>query len=132
MSTRDSCDLQIFSCLDRKVHSLTQAPQLAGDLTALTSINMSIEGVYELSDGDRPKVSLRIKGEAEGKWRVQAKVGNNMSCMVTEEDGVFTAGPVMSTKMMPPPELQELESEMSALLTGLTKISRDGENRYIW
>ena len=89
---------------------------------------MSIEGEYELADEDRPKVTLRIKAEGEGKWRVQAKVGNNMNCVVTEEDGVFTPGPVMSTKMMPPPEMQEMEAEISKLLTGLTKISREGKH----
>eukprot|EP00092_Neocalanus_flemingeri_P008817 GFUD01009490.1.p1 GENE.GFUD01009490.1~~GFUD01009490.1.p1 ORF type:complete len:107 (-),score=34.61 GFUD01009490.1:77-397(-) len=88
---------------------------------------MSIEGVYELADGEKGKVSLRIKAEGDGKWRVQAKVANNMNCVVTEADGVFTAGRVMSTKMMPVPHLQELETEISKLLTELTKISRDGD-----
>ena len=89
---------------------------------------MSIEGEYELADQDRPKVILKIKSDGEGKWRVQVKVGNSMNCVVTEEEGVFTSGPVMSTKMMPPPHVQEMEAEISKLLTELTKISRDGEN----
>ena len=88
---------------------------------------MTIEGVYELADGEKGMVSLRIKAEGEGKWRVQAKVANNMSSMVTEEEGVFTPGPVMSTRMMPPPELQDLEREISQLLTQLSNISKDGK-----
>ena len=89
---------------------------------------MSIEGVYELEDVEKGEVKLTIKSEGEGKWRVQAKVANNMSNMVTEENGVFTPGPVMSTRMMPPPELQELERKMSDLLSGLNKIYKDGED----
>merc|ERR1711892_466865 len=88
---------------------------------------MSIEGVYELEDVEKGEVKLAIKSEGEGKWRVQAKVANNMSNMVTEENGVFTPGPVMSTRMMPPPELQELERKMSDLLSGLNKIYKDGD-----
>jgi hypothetical protein len=88
---------------------------------------MSIEGEYELADGDRSKVTIMIKAEGEGKWRVQARVGNSINRLVTEEDGVFTSGPVMSTKMMPPPEMLEMEDEISKLLTELTKISREGK-----
>ena len=88
---------------------------------------MSIEGVYQLADDSKGKASLRIKAEGEGKWRVQAKVANNMSSLVTGKDGVFTPGPVMSTRMMPAPELQELEREISNLLGALTKIFKDGE-----
>ena len=78
---------------------------------------MSIEGVYELADAEKGKVSLRIKADGDGKWRVQAKVANNMNCVVTEENGVFTPGPMMSTKMMPVPELEELENHISGLIT---------------
>ena len=88
---------------------------------------MSIEGAYELADAEKGKASLRIKAEGDGKWRVQAKVANNMNCVVTEEDGVFTPGPVMSTKMMPVPKLEELENQVSKILSGLTKITRDGK-----
>ena len=88
---------------------------------------MSIEGVYELADVEKGKVSLRIKAEGDGKWRVQAKVANNMNCVVTEENGVFTPGPMMSTKMMPVPKLEELENHISKLISGLTKISKEGK-----
>ena len=89
---------------------------------------MSIEGVYQLADDSKGKASLRIKAEGEGKWRVQAKVANNMSCLVTEEAGVFTPGPVMATKMMPVPKLEELENHVSKVISGITKIYRTGNN----
>ena len=72
-------------------------------------------------------LSLRIKGEGKGKWMVQAKVANTMSNMVVEKYGVFKPGPVMSTRMMPTPELQDLEREISQLLSELTNISKDGK-----
>merc|ERR1712215_115110 len=92
-----------------------------------SSVVMSIEGENQLADQDKGQMKLMIKAEGEGKWRVQAKVGNNMSCVVTESDGVFTGGPVMSTRMMPPPELQQLENDISELLSELTNISKDGD-----
>ena len=53
---------------------------------------------------------------ASGQWRVGAKVGNSMGCTMTESNGVFSPGPVMSTKMMLPPELQALENSVHQLL----------------
>merc|ERR1711862_1073765 len=91
---------------------------------------MTIEGEYQIAEEGK-EVSLTIKTEGEGKWRVQAKVAYNMSTLVTEKDGVFTAGPVMSTRMMPSPELQELEREISNLLGELTNIFKDGEDLII-
>jgi len=70
---------------------------------------------------------LSIEAEGPGTWRVSAKVGNTMSCSVTEENGVFSAGPVMMTKMMPPPELQALENSINQLVSGITNIAREGD-----
>jgi hypothetical protein len=83
--------------------------------------------VYELADGEKGKVSLRIKAEGEGKWGVQAKVANNINCVVTEENGVFTPGPMVSTMMMPVPKLEELENHISKLISGLTNITKEGK-----
>ena len=80
-----------------------------------------MEGSYKQGD-----VSLNVVAEGEGKWRVQAKVANSMSCLVTKEGDKMVAGPVMSTRMMPPPDMQELESRISALLSGITNIVREG------
>lgn len=72
-------------------------------------------------------VTLEPAG-SPGQWKVGAKVANSMSCMVTEQEGgKVSAGPVMSTKMMPPPELREKEQSVSQLLTGLTEMCREGE-----
>eukprot|EP00092_Neocalanus_flemingeri_P021705 GFUD01023543.1.p1 GENE.GFUD01023543.1~~GFUD01023543.1.p1 ORF type:complete len:292 (+),score=99.40 GFUD01023543.1:312-1187(+) len=73
------------------------------------------------------KCQLSIEAEEAGQWRVGAKVGNSMSCIVTENSGVFSAGPVMSTMMMPPPELQTLETSVEQLLSGITNIAREGD-----
>ena len=63
---------------------------------------------------------------AEGGWRVSAKVGNRMNCQLREEGGRLKAGPVISTRMMPPPELRELENNVSDILGNLTDIQRNG------
>ena len=55
-------------------------------------------------------------------YRVQAKAGNNMSCLVTVEADVFTPGPVMV------PKLEELENHMSKVSNGITNIYRTGNN----
>ena len=46
---------------------------------------------------------------------------------VTEENGVFTPGPMMSTKMMPVPKLEELENHISKLISGMTNITKNGK-----
>ena len=40
-----------------------------------------------------------------------AKVGNSMNCLLTEDEGVFTAGLFISTRMLPPAHLQDLVKE---------------------
>jgi len=71
---------------------------------------------------------LQVEKEADGKWIVGAKVANSFRCEVTENNGVFSPGPVASTRMMPPPELQAVENSFQQLLSGLTNITRDGSN----
>ena len=61
------------------------------------------------------KFRCDISKEGDDKWRVSAKVGNNMGCLVEMEAGKLKVGPIMSTKMMPPPELQALEREVTGL-----------------
>ena len=58
---------------------------------------------------------------------MMAKVGNRMNCQLRLEEGKLKAGLVMSTRMMPPPELLELENEVSKLLSNLTDIQRNGQ-----
>jgi uncharacterized protein with ParB-like and HNH nuclease domain len=62
-------------------------PILCGSVTLVLlspQLYVTIDGVYELADGEKRVVSLMIKAEGEGKWRVQAKVANNMSSMVAQ------------------------------------------------
>ena len=67
-----------------------------------------------------------MDGEGRG-WRLMAKVGNRMNSRLRLSEGKLSAGPVMSTRMMPPPELLELENKVSDLLSNLTDIQRNGE-----
>ena len=69
-----------------------------------------------------------IEKTGEAAWHISAEVANIISCNVTQgADGKLVSGPVMSTRMMPPPELQPLENEASSILEGLTSLRREGE-----
>ena len=77
------------------------------------------------------KASLEIVvDEVEGEecgWRLMARVGNRMNCQVRQVEGRLSAGPVISTRMMPPPDLVQLENNLSHLLSNLTDLQRNGE-----
>ena len=77
------------------------------------------------------KASVEIlvdEADGEGRsWRLMAKVGNRMNCQLRLSEGKLSAGPVMSTRMMPPPELLELENKVSNFLSNLTDIQRNGQ-----
>ena len=79
-------------------------------------------------DQGEARASLEIEGVEgrEDSWRLSAKVGNRMNCQLRLEEGKLKAGPVMSTRMMPPPDLLDLENNVSQLLSNLTDIQRDG------
>ena len=67
-----------------------------------------------------------VDGEA-CSWRLMARVGNRMNCQLRLTEGRLSAGPVISTRMMPPPELLQLENQVSHLLSNLTDVQRNGE-----
>ena len=67
-----------------------------------------------------------VEGEASS-WRLMARVGNRMNCQLRLREGRLSAGPVVSTRMMPPPDLLELENQVSHLLSNLTDLQRNGE-----
>merc|ERR1712183_876592 len=71
-------------------------------------------------------LKVQIKGDGENAWRVSAKVANTMNCQVTKSGEAFSAGPIMGTKMMPVPRLEEREKEVNSVLAGLTSISMEG------
>merc|ERR1711974_43126 len=78
-----------------------------------SSAMASIEGVWAAQD-----LKVQIKGDGENAWRVSAKV--------TKTGEAFSAGPIMGTKMMPVPRLEEREKEVNSVLAGLTSISIEG------
>merc|ERR1712055_222388 len=84
----------------------------------------SMAGIEGTWTGERVKVQLRPEGP--NTWKLSAKVANTMGCTVTKTGDCFSAGPVMSTKMMPVPILEEREAEISQVLNGLTNITREG------
>merc|ERR1712243_240003 len=83
-------------------------------------------GNYKMADESK-RCSARVKAESDGKWRLSVKVANTMNTVLTEADGKMTAGPVMST-MMPVPDLEELEKEVSGMLNNLTDIRMEGSD----
>ena len=74
----------------------------------------------------RASLEIVVSEGSEPSWRLSAKVGNRMNCQLRLEEGKLRAGPVMSTRMMPPPHLLELENNVSHLLSNLTDIQRNG------
>ena len=63
----------------------------------------------------------------EMKLKMMAKVGNRMNCEVTVMENLkMKFGPVMMTRMMPPPELQQIERNLQQLLENLNGISKTG------
>merc|ERR1712112_299938 len=80
-----------------------------------------IEGVWTGQD-----VKVEIKSEGPNTWKLSAKVANNMGCTVTKDGDTFKSSPVMCTRMMPPPDLQEKENTLSKILSELTGIKVEG------
>jgi len=83
-----------------------------------------IAGTWQADTEDTWQITIEQEGAG---WRVGAKVANSLGCSVSEDGGVFSAGPVMSTKMMPPPHLQALEDSVKQLLSSITNIAREGD-----
>ena len=85
-----------------------------------------VEGSYKIADEGRGKCMVRVKADGESKWRLSVKVANTMNTLVTRAGEGMSAGPVMGTKMMPVPALEQLEKEISSLLNNLTNIKMEG------
>ena len=84
------------------------------------------EGDYKLADEGRGKCVVKVKADGEDKWRLSVKVANTMNTLVTRAGEGMSAGPVMGTKMMPVPALEQLEKEISSLLNNLTNMKMEG------
>merc|ERR1712168_1111178 len=72
------------------------------------------------------QLKLELTAEGEGVWQLSAQVANTMNCKVTKAGNSYSAGLVSSTRMLPPPDLQEKEREVSNLLANLNSISVEG------
>ena len=84
------------------------------------------EGDYNLADEGRGKCVVKVKADGEDKWRLSVKVANTMNTVVTRAGEGMSAGPVMGTKMMPVPALEQLEKEISGVLNNLTGMRMEG------
>jgi len=102
--------------LSKADQSVTITQGSLPDMSAMQAVSGQPVTAVEGSWAGRFK--LQIEKEGEG-WRVSAQVGNSMSCIVSKDDGNLVAGPVMSTRMMPPPHLQALEKEVTKILETL-------------
>ena len=75
---------------------------------------------------------LMIEKTREGAWHIAAEVANIISCDVPQgADGKLVSGPVMSTRIVPLPERQQLENEATSILDGLTSLRLERETQVL-
>ena len=92
------------------------------DLGRSSTFGDGVEGSW------KGRFKLEIEKGQDHEWNISAKIANIISCSVTETNGKFTAGNIMSTLMLAPPELRPLEEELRAVLTDITGLRREGES----
>eukprot|EP00088_Acartia_fossae_P055165 TRINITY_DN6405_c0_g1_i2.p1 TRINITY_DN6405_c0_g1~~TRINITY_DN6405_c0_g1_i2.p1 ORF type:complete len:290 (-),score=83.98 TRINITY_DN6405_c0_g1_i2:121-963(-) len=103
----------------------------AGSMPAMVTMQKSTAGKPGVEGDWSGKFDVSIAKEGS-KYRVSAKAGNTMNCLVEEGgDGKLKPGPIMSTRMMPPPHLQQLENEVNVILGSLQEFKRDGDKLVI-
>ena len=104
---------------------MTISETATSNLAAFQLVPTPRQGV----EGDwQGRFKLMIEKTGDGAWDIAAEVANVISCNVTQgADGKLVSGQVTMTKMMPPPELFELECEVTSILEGLTSLRREGE-----
>ena len=67
--------------------------------------------------------------ESVAQFDLSIRVGNTLRCRAKkEEGGGVTVGPTMGTRMIPPPELQEMETFVEKSLPAVTSIALLDEN----
>ena len=100
---------------------LTEAnlPNLEG-LSRSSVVSEGVEGSWE----GRFKLDIEKSGEKE--YKLTAKISNVLSCTLTEINEKFSVGNIMSTLMLPPPDMRQLEEELGLLLADLTGLRREG------
>ena len=87
-----------------------------------------VSGDWESEDGS---YKLSVEGD-ERMCRLNATVANNIICSLKFNDqrGWSLDGGVISTQMLPSPELQAKERTVTAILKSVTDISRSGGHRF--
>ena len=103
------------------INELQDIPDISKFLPSSSS--PGIEGKWE---GMYPLTIEHTEGD---EFRVSAKPANTINCIVkvnAADGAVLTSGRIMSTKMMPPPDMAALENDVSQLLSTLTVIKREG------
>ena len=86
------------------------------------------EGIIGSWQHETGEYKLIVEQEQTGILQLGLKVANTFSCRVRQLEGEFSVmGSVVSTKMMPPPELQAVETFFRNFLTDLTSITRQEE-----
>jgi len=107
--------------LNSNGHGVTITSSRGGNFSKEEKIGEGIGGRWVGKD-----LEVQLEPQGNNVWRLGAKVANSISCTVTKTDSGYTAGPAMSTKMMPPPHLQARETAVSRIMTNLTNITREG------
>eukprot|EP00187_Rhodella_violacea_P018825 CAMPEP_0184735568 /NCGR_PEP_ID=MMETSP0314-20130426/61958_1 /TAXON_ID=38298 /ORGANISM="Rhodella maculata, Strain CCMP 736" /LENGTH=296 /DNA_ID=CAMNT_0027202611 /DNA_START=70 /DNA_END=960 /DNA_ORIENTATION=+ len=86
----------------------------------------SMEGTWKLASDARATVEVTADGD---QLRLGGKVANRImgSAQRGEEGKWASAGPVAMTRMMPPPDMQELENEVSKGLGSFVELKVEGD-----
>merc|ERR1712088_454443 len=100
-----------------------------GSVVATFSLlaSFTMEGKWQAD-----QLKLEVAAEGEGVWHLCAHVANTMNCKVTKAGDSYSAGMVSSTRMLPPPDLQEKERGEQPVGKSQLHFSRrwSAENRF--
>merc|ERR1712168_1221289 len=88
----------------------------------------SVEGNWTNSS-DNYSLSLSAVENSSTSYRLAVSVGNTMSGPVeVQDDGSWkVSGPMMSTQMMPPPQIYEVEKRVFKQFESLSNVKREGD-----
>lgn len=90
------------------------------------------EGFYPYGLTIEPESEGASGGGDDGRYSFYLKIGNNLrSKMTTTDNDRVSFGPVMSTMMMPPPLVFELERGTMQALEGANKIELQDNSRLL-
>jgi len=79
--------------------------------------------------GEKYSLSLDKADTNDDTWRISVQVANNLFTNLTRtSEGGWQSSGVGSTMMLPPPEMQEIEDEVRAILSAVTGLRREGDS----